>query len=341
MNKRLLHSVFFTFMLLLLLVSCGKKVILDDYGCFLRYEDAYNNAQKKKLPMLVFFTSEGDDELNTQFVADIFKSADFATEILSKYSVYHADFSQNAFQKTVDAENPDSEEQELANTYTEILQDNYGKAMLFSVETMPSVFLCTKEGFVVSSLDFDSDFVNMQEFRDTLDEYAPELEKFNSMVEASKKGSSSDKLDAIDTLYNATDGEYTLFLLPLIEEYIKLDKENKSGLCGKYILAQAEAIALSAYSKGDVETAVKTYLEAANNSFVNDEGKQECFYTAAYLVSFSGSEDYSGILSYLQTAYELAPNSEKAAAIKEAVDYYSLVLENYNSIDTETTGDAE
>ena len=72
------------------------------------------------------------------------------------------------------------------------------------------------------------------------------------------------------------------------------------------------------------------YLAAANNEFVKAEDKQQCFYTAAYLSAYSGSEDYRGILTYLQTAYDLAPSSEKAAAIKEGIDYFTLILENVN-----------
>ena len=61
------------------------------------------------------------------------------------------------------------------------------------------------------------------------------------------------------------------------------------------------------------------------------EDKQECFYTAAYLSAYSGSEDYQGILTYLQTAYDLAPSSDKASAIKEAIDYFQLIIDNVSS----------
>ena len=61
-------------------------------------------------------------------------------------------------------------------------------------------------------------------------------------------------------------------------------------------LAQAQAQAMFSYSQGDVEEAVKQYLTAANNEFLKDEEKQECFYTAAYLVTASGSTDYEGII---------------------------------------------
>ena len=55
--------------------------------------------------------------------------------------------------------------------------------------------------------------------------------------------------------------------------------------------------------------------------------KQECFYTAAYLVTASGSTDYEGIIEYMQTAYDLAPHSSKAPAIKDAISYFETVAE--------------
>ena len=59
---------------------------------------------------------------------------------------------------------------------------------------------------------------------------------------------------------------------------------------------------------------------------------QECFYTAAYLVVSSGSDDYNGVVSYLQTAYDLAPASDKAPAIKEAVDYFALLAQSKSEL---------
>ena len=38
-------------------------------------------------------------------------------------------------------------------------------------------------------------------------------------------------------------------------------------------------------------------------------------------------DDYEGIISYLKTAYELAPESSKAQAIQDAITYFETVLE--------------
>ncbi len=324
--KRYISVFFCVIGALILFASCGKKTLIDEYGCFVNYEDALTNAQKKKQPLVVIFTSQGDDEKSNQIISDILKNGDFATDILKNYSVCHADFSQNVFGKTITDENASSAETKQANIYTQVIQNNYQLAMLFNIAEMPAVFLCTKEGYVVAPINLD--MVTLAELKALIEDNAGLVEEYNAMVAATNKGSVSEKVEAIDTLYNATLDEYRVFLLPLAKKIPDIDKKNQSGLCGKYIVEVAEGEALSAYSRGDVETAVKKYLEAADNEFVNNEGKQECFYTAAYLVAYSGSDDYEGILFYLKTAYEFAPQSDKAAAIQQAIDYFGMIVEN-------------
>lgn len=319
------HFIVFTSILLVLLsFSCSNNAHKDSCGCFEVYDDALSYAGKKNLPMLIFFTSEGDDDASTMLVNDVIK--DSSTKLSSKYAVLHADFSQNAYQKMSAPDDASSDQQQIANTYTTIMQQNYQLAILLNVSTMPAAFLCTKEGYVVSAISSE-EITDKSSFINKLNSYNSSLERFNKLVAATKKGSAIEKVEAIDGLFMATNQTYRSFLLPLVQTAIQLDKENQTGLVGKFILAQAEAEAMNAYSQGDVETAVKQYLTAANNEFLKPVEKQECFYTAAYLVTASGSTDYDGIIEYMQTAYDLAPDSSKAEAIKNAITYFETVKE--------------
>ena len=309
----LLCSIFFT--------ACGQKAIKDEHGCFVNYEDALKYSKKKKLPLLVFFTSDDANDLSS-----VTQSA------VKNYAVLHADFSQSTYQKTVVSENATAKDQELANTYTNILQNNYQLALLFSIESTPAVFLCTKDGYVVAPVESDDSFESVESFEKALNDCKAELEMFDQLVADSQKGSVADKVAAIDTLYMATSPSYRTFLVELIKKVPQLDKKNETGLCGRYIVAAAESEAIVAYSQGDVVTAIKKYLQAAENDFVEPEEKQECFYTAAYLSAYSGSDDYDGILTYLQTAYNIAPESAKAEAIKQAIEYFNTIVQNQSEI---------
>lgn len=343
MNRRIISviTIFASVIFILLSASCGKKALKDDYGCFVNYEDTLDYADKAKKPILLFFTSQGDNEESTQLVTDVLKSEEFSSQVLKNYAVCHADFSQSAFAKMNAQDETDSKQQELANIYTTVMQNNYQLAMLFNVNEMPAVFLCTKEGFVVTRIPDENGINSMLTFTTALDSCNEKLDTFNKLIAQTYKGSASDRVEAIDALYLATEPEYRTFLLPLLKLVPELDKDNKTGLCGKYIVAAAEAQALTLYSQGDVETAIQQYLEAANNSFVKPEGKQECFYTAAYLVAYSGSDDYQGIITYLQTAYDLAPDSSKAPAIKDAIAYFQTIIDNLDEYNSQNMVDAK
>ena len=304
-----------------LFTSCGNSALKDEHGCFVNYEDALKYSKKKKLPLLVFFTSDDNNDLSS-----------LTQTAVKNYAVLHADFSQATYQKTVAPENATSKDQELANTYTNVLQNNYQLALLFSIESTPSVFLCTKEGYVVAPVDSEDAFDSVQSFESALNDCKPELEMFDQLVTETKKGTVTERVTAIDTLYMATSPSYRTFLVELIKQVPQLDKKNETGLCSRYIVAAAESQALVAYSQGDVETAIKLYLQAAENDLVEPEEKQECFYTAAYLAAYSGSDNYDGILAYLQTAYSIAPESAKADAIKQAIEYFNTIVQNQSEI---------
>ena len=311
-----------TILITSLFISCGPKPLTDDCGCFMDYDQTISYSSKKHKPVLVFFSSEGDDDANTKLVNSVIKNPSFGSEIASKYAVLHVDFSQQAFQKTLAPDDATQEQQELANIYTNILQNNYQLAVLFNISQMPGVFLCTSQGYVVSRLDADNNITSYEDLKSRLDSNQARLKTFNSLVAATKKGSAVSKVEAVDSLYNATESDYRSFTLPLLKYALELDPENKSGLTGRMAFAQGEIEALFAYSQGDVETAVTKYLKAADNQYVKAEEKQECLFKAAYLVAYSESDDYEGILYYLQTAYDIAPESSKAPAIKEAIEYF-------------------
>ena len=310
-----MKKLLFALSLCTLLISCGNKALKDNCGCFADYDEALASAGKNTQPLLIVFTQDGEE-----------------IKVPSKYAVFHADFSQKAYQKMSAPDDATTEQQQLANTYTTIMQKNYQLAILLGVSQMPAAFLCTKEGYVVAEIECD-DFSDKALLENKLNSYAAELDRFNKLVAQTKKGSATEKVEAIDGIFIATNQTYRTFLLPLVQTAIDLDKTNETGLVGKFILAQAQAQSMFAYSQGDVEEAVKQYLNAANNEFLKDEEKQECFYTAAYLVTASGSTDYEGIIEYMQTAYDLAPNSAKAPAIKDAIAYFETVAEKSSEYD--------
>lgn len=319
----MLKKIFFSLVICALFVSCGNKALKDDYGCFMNYDEAISYSEKSGKPLLVFFTEEDKDDVNRNIVSTVLNNPAFKTEIASKYAVLHLDFSKAFFQKTVAPENATQTEQEEANTYTIVMQNNYTLSVLFNISERPGVFLCTPEGYVVNRIDNLENIKTLDDFKDAVEQNNEKLEQLNKLVKQTTKGSNISRVEAIDNILLLTASEYRSFLLPLFNYGIELDPENKSGLCGRFVLAKAGTEAMAYYSQGDLDSAVQSYLTAADNLYVKAEEKQECLYTAAYLVAYSGSEDYETILSLFQTAYEIAPNSTRAESIQKAIDYFN------------------
>ena len=87
-------------------------------------EDAFSDAKKKNQNVLVIVTSNGDDELSASFVDNVINDANFKSEVSSKYTVLHMDFSEATFKKTVVNPDDDKKVQEKAEKFANLMQVN-------------------------------------------------------------------------------------------------------------------------------------------------------------------------------------------------------------------------
>ena len=81
-----------------------------------------------------------------------------------------------------------------------------------------------------------------------------------------------------------------------------------------------------------------TTEEDNENSVVNSEEYQTAYYNAAYLESYGGQILTENTISYLQKAYDAAPESEIADSILSTIQ--SIQAMNTEST-TETTGEQQ
>lgn len=307
----------------LTLLSCKKKqVYKDECECFLDFEDAKTFAKKADQNILLLVTSRGDDYISQQFIDDVLMSESFQNSIALEYVVCHFDFSQYSYEKTVVPEDATKEEKEHITHYAELMQAGYQKAVLLDCQYTPAIFLFTKEGFVISEVDYTDEILTVEDFSALLSEYDDVAAHFEELVDATKKGSNIEKVRAIDKLNNETPEKYRSMLIDLTKTIPDLDKNNESGLCSKYIVDAAEVKAIELYSKGDIAGAVQSYVSACDNKFIEPEEKQECYYMAAYLLASTGSDDYQVILSYLNSALAACPDGDKVQYINSAMEYY-------------------
>ena len=328
MNKKISFLLLIILSLLVLLTGCSKKAMTDETGFFLDLDDAEKYAKKNNQDILIIITSDGDDYISEDFIDDVLTSKAFAETIAKKYSIFHFDFSQKSYEKTVAAENATKEEQEQAAKYAELMQTGYQFASLLDCQYTPAIFLMTKERYVISEIEYEDEILDVKAFEELLSGYDKKAEQMHQKLEATQKGTNLERVAAIDSLYKETPENYKPFLLDLAKTIPDLDKNNESGLCSPYIVVAAESKAISLFTKGDIVGAVQAYVSACDNKYINPEERQECYYMAAYLLGSTGADDYELIVSYLNLALNACPESSKNEYIKNAIAYYTQQVES-------------
>lgn len=309
------------FVMMGLLFSGCRKTMADEKGVFSSMEDAFSDAKKKNQNVLVIVTSNGDDELSAAFVDNVINDSNFKTDVSSKYSVLHMDFSESTFKKTVVNPDDDKKTQENAEKFANLMQENAKYASKLYVQSTPAAFILTKENYFISELDLTQKIESLTDFIKMLDEQSDTVAKVNQMVEAAKKGSSSEKIAAIDELYENTEMMYRSFLSDLVFEVINLDKNNETGLLSKYLLTSADITSSEYFLQGNVDAAVKGYLDICENEYLLPEHKQQAYYLAAYIMLMTGSQDYDECLKLIDESIAVAPDTDSARSIKNMRDY--------------------
>lgn len=310
---------------LVLFTSCGAQAVLDDCGCYQTLGDAVKAAEKSEVNILYAVTNEGGDAISSAFVTQVMKSEKFKELLGSRFVVYHLDASQAAFEKTVAKDDADDKAIKAAEEAEKRMNENLDFAVSIGAGNYsPQFYVLSKEGYPICEVYYedDEDDISAEAFNELVNQYSSEIDNFNQMVAATKTGTKEEQLKAIDNLYETTNDVFHIAMTDLWEKAVSLDKQNKSGLIGKYIYSLAEKEASEYYMNNEVGKSIATMIKAAENKALLPEDVQSCYYLAAYMLSASGSTDIQLIADYLQKSYEAAPDTEIAPMIEETANYY-------------------
>jgi len=298
-----------------------NSVKTDEYGWYHDYDAAKKIASKKNKSILLLVSETGEDEYSKTLRDTILNTKEFTGAAKKDFILVNIDVTQSEYQKTVAHENATDKEQKAAEASAEKFKRNMQLLSQYRTQMTPSVYIATKDGYFVSYIVYDSSITTPSAYLKMLGEKAEGIKKINTLAAAAKKSSGISKVKAIDTLYEATDENYRDFLVDMYREIPDLDKKNETGLVSKYVLATANSDAIGLYSKGDYPGAAKIFADAAAGGKLNKNDTQQSYYTAGYLLGSTGSHDYPAMITYLQAAYDAAPESEHAASIQQAIDY--------------------
>lgn len=319
MKNLKLFTTTLTILASLLIISCGKADV-DTSGCYQDIEIAKKAAAKKNQDLLVFLTMNGEDSTSQIFIDNVIRNPKFKDEISSKYVTVRMDFSESSYKLTVAAADASETAKKNAEKNAEIIQHNTKFAKLLNASVTPTVYVLSKECYLITSIYDDSQNKTYDGFKTLLNGKKSAIEEMHKMIAKTKKGSAEEKMKAIDALYQATAPDARHFLADLLASAKKIDPSNKSGLLGECLYSAADAKAVAAMNSGDIRKAVNAYLSVENETSIDPVNRQQAIYTAAYLCTKSGLEENPVIISYLEKAIAAAPDSDEVPTLKRIIE---------------------
>ena len=308
----------FTIIASLFIISCGKAKT-DANGCYYDFDDAVSFANKKNQDVMVIITVEGDDEDSTDFMEKVVRDAKFKKEVASKYAVVCMDFSQKTFAEAKADEAADDAAKKVAEQKNAILEKNTKYATMLDAKEVPVIYIFSKEKYLIKGFFYDDENRSIQGFEETLAEQTSIIDDMHKMIYQTKIGNAEEKVKAIDALWEATNPSFRIFLYDLINSVKKLDPNNTSGLLGKYMYEAASTKSDMALLEGNIDEAVQAFLDAAEESDISADDRQQAMYTAAYICSMTGFKDDAVVIEYLEKAIQIAPESDDAPRIRRVI----------------------
>ncbi|MGN0729436.1 thioredoxin family protein [Treponema sp.] len=298
---------------LILLASCGSPRWHTDF------ESAKQAAEKQNKDIYLLFS--GDDWADTSrlFKENIVLTDEFKKSYGKKYVLVDLDFSQTEYAKTSLPENATKEEIEAAEKILNSYRKKESLARLYNVRKWPSAYIVSKEGYVLSFIDFaETESSTFEEYSVKMQEAEKSAAEIKAVVEQINSASGIDKAVAINQLVEKTAGEHGYLLKDLIQEFILLDPENKTGFLGKYEILNARNKALEAFSEG--KDPAEPFDIAVQKDYLTDAERQEALYMAAYILVNVPEIDFDRVLLYLKRAYDINPDGDYSNEILTALD---------------------
>ena len=281
-------------------------------------------AEKSDKDLLIFFSGLDWDGYSEQFITDILTQENFLKEVGKNYV---------ALQLNIVVDEQNLTEEEIAKN-----QNTYLLAYSMGVSSVPALIAASADAIPYGMILYgpDSDVQTVTAEVKKLQETGKKVKSLKAKLE---KASGVNKAKLIDELYNSVDENFTYQFQDLIAEFPTLDPENKTGKLGQYklLLAYDESLAIFNES-GDITAATQVFIDLAESGLLNSEEYQTAYYNAAYLESYGGQILTENTISYLQKAYDAAPESEIADSILSTIQ--SIQAMNTEST-TETTGEQQ
>lgn len=322
MKKNMLHrSVNVAFIAVLALTavvlsSCAKKNIWST-----DLAKAMTIAEKKGRNIFLVFSGEDWNDQSKALKTDILNTKDFKKEIAPKYVPTIIEFSQSEYAKTVTDENSTDEQKKEAERLTALYAEKQKILQEYYVDSFPAIYILSSEGYVISTIPYTDAMTSVKDLSAELESRRELMDAVSEDIALVNKSEGTEKVKALDELYENTDKKYRAILNPAVSEIPSLDPANETGLVGKYELINGYADAVEKIVRdNDVSGAVSVLKKLCDSPRITDDQKQEALYTAAFMLARTGSQDYDTMTELLQKAFEYLPKSDMAQEIASTMD---------------------
>ena len=297
-------AVFFT--------GCSASAKAGKNGWYVDYDAAKKEAQKKNKNLLIFFSVVDNDGESQALKEKVFDTKEFISALSKRFILVNLDFSASLSEDTEDQSEKEKKKAEERQRKIEYMGHI---ASLYNVDSIPSVFLATKEGYYAAKIETSDEDAAPEAYIKLIESKSADLDKINTLADAVRAASGVEKVRAIDALSEATDDTRRLLLADLFRTVSSLDPENETGLVGKYILLTSVSDASTFYAQRDFASAIQALASAAEDKRLGGRERQQAYYYAGELLTTTVSTDYKAVFDYFQKSYDADPESEYAPRI--------------------------
>lgn len=312
------NVIFAAILSALMFASCGGA---DKNGWYSDFDAAKKAAQSKNKGILLFVNSDNDVSDSSKGVQAVL-SKNFTDAVKDRYICIHFDFT-NLREVMGDAyAEISSKEQKAVEKRRAVLQKQFFVADTYGIQETPVLNVLTKEGYFVSEVTCEYNSDSSEGYAGNVALIDSELAAFNAKVAATKKGSASDKIAAIDEIFEETAEVHRIALFDLMKKAVALDSKNKSGKIGKYLFQMANIEGYKRVLNHDMAGAVKVYEKYASNKYIDPVDAQSLYFYCSRFTSRIQGAKGQDILKYLEKAIAAAPESEYVGQLQEYADYY-------------------
>ncbi|AIN93306.1 hypothetical protein [Treponema putidum] len=252
---------------------------------------------------LMLFTASDTDPQSKNLLENVFTGSLFS-KINKDFIFYNVDI-------VKDEESADSVQ----------LEKNYVLFSDYNITQVPYLCLINEHGDVYHSDLIPEQITSSSSFLEYLNKLKEKGKAVENLRKNINEANGPEKIKAInaffDKIYLVDSEKYR----NLFEEGIKSDPSNESGLLGSFILARMQLNIEPLFKQQKHNEIIAELNKTLETGLLTSEEEQGVLCNIAYFYSILPNTPAKKIIEYLEAALKKAPNSFRAATIREDIEY--------------------